>query len=706
VLSRQESSYSQFGTHKSNRMAAQLEDCHHCNCVDDVCLKKGSNEVEIPVNTSEPGSFRINQLRLRIGKLIFVSDIIYPSIVYNIQEKKPSITVDCSQKHSNNFYCGVVFPIQLKIDVGDRTIDENNKHINIKSSAGFNLLNVVNTYITDLQGFQRQILSSQMQVTNHQNCQYEIQLPCCTVGDVVTFQLICVVDVAELSSYNRDHTNSLPTGLTIPPRHRRSKSAPLATFIPNNNKTFTPSNKPQVLDHTTDHMVLITEEQQADNKSVQDEHESDDSSDDGSDDENDYDDYEMTEVSLLDEADNSEDEGSVKEDNKKRSGMEKMMEFLTPSNLKKNSSSARGSKRSLNNIGDVKTRSSSVERIYTPRLNRRHTTVTPSMKSRKKYNKIKNSPKMKQLTQNNSSEPHCDHNLQLKLDLPWNDFMPVTTNLRLNKPVEMEHTFVNSCNDIRYVYVKCENVTDHTLKLNCPQLDMENCHSLNKHDCTEIRPDHSCTFAWKADNDVTNNTTNNNDVTKDDDVIVFSVNVTSQHEYLGVEANRSCKYKFHSDNTKTIYKIRWVPDDDVIKVGIMTSFELIVTKHDVDADHETTNCGQQLLMYRVIDKRGGWAICGKSSGILSYNSDVTIQRVTMEVMALLPGNLHLPDVTLHRYIKRGSEFDEKLSSTDSPVLKPPKLKEFKAGQILSLDKSRVVRVVSQEFKNIQNQTKL
>jgi len=318
---------------------------------------------------------------------------------------------------------------------------------------------------------------------------------------------------------------------------------------------------------------------------------------------------------------------------------------------------------------------------------------------------------MKQLnlTQNNSSEiqqPYCDHNLQLKLDLPWSDFMPVTTNLRLNRPVEMEHTFVNSCNDIRYVYVKCENVTDRTLKLNCPHLGMENCHSLNKHDSTEIRPDHSCTFAWKIDNDVTNINTNNNDVTKDDDVIVFSVNVTSQHEYLGVEANRSCKYKFHYDNTKTIYKIMWLPTDDAIKVGIMTSFELIVTKHDVDADHETTNCGQQLLMYRVIDKRGGWAICGKSSGILSYNSDVTIQKVTMEVMALLPGNLHLPDVTLHRYIKRGSEFDEKLSSTDSPVLKPPKLKEFKPGQVLSLDKSRVVKVVSQEHKNIQNQTKL
>ena len=52
-----------------------------------------------------------------------------------------------------------------------------------------------------------------------------------------------------------------------------------------------------MLDHTTDHMVLITEEQQADKNS--DEHESDDSSDDSSDDENDYDDYEMTEARIL-----------------------------------------------------------------------------------------------------------------------------------------------------------------------------------------------------------------------------------------------------------------------------------------------------------------------------------------------------------------------------------------------------------------------
>ena len=50
--------------------------------------------------------------------------------------------------------------------------------------------------------------------------------------------------------------------------------------------------------------------------------------------------------------------------------------------------------------------------------------------------------------------------------------------------------------------------------------------------------------------------------------------------------------------------------------------------------------------------------------------------------------------------------DEKLSSTDSPVLKPPKLKEFQPGQVISIDKSQVVRVVSGDGKNIENSTKL
>lgn len=65
-------------------------------------------------------------------------------------------------------------------------------------------------------------------------------------------------------------------------------------------------------------------------------------------------------------------------------------------------------------------------------------------------------------------------------------------------------------------------------------------------------------------------------------------------------------------------------------------------------------------------------------------------------MPLLSGNLHLPSIVLHRYVKRTTEFDEKLSSTDSPVFKPPKLKAFKRGEVVYVDQSKRVRVLAQD----------
>ena len=72
-------------------------------------------------------------------------------------------------------------------------------------------------------------------------------------------------------------------------------------------------------------------------------------------------------------------------------------------------------------------------------------------------------------------------------------------------------------------------------------------------------------------------------------------------------------------------------------------------------------------MFLVVDNRGRWAVCGKSSGILSYKSTNfvassadSVQIATMEVMPLASGQLHFPYVILHRYLKRkSSEFGRK-----------------------------------------------
>lgn len=48
-----------------------------------------------------------------------------------------------------------------------------------------------------------------------------------------------------------------------------------------------------------------------------------------------------------------------------------------------------------------------------------------------------------------------------------------------------------------------------------------------------------------------------------------------------------------------------------------------------------------------------WAICGRSSGIVSLddeNDDATLQQVNLDVMPMTPGYLPLPTVHLSNYI--------------------------------------------------------
>ena len=70
------------------------------------------------------------------------------------------------------------------------------------------------------------------------------------------------------------------------------------------------------------------------------------------------------------------------------------------------------------------------------------------------------------------------------------------------------------------------------------------------------------------------------------------------------------------------------------------------------------------LIFLVVDSRGNWAICGKSSGVMSMpvpprNSDGkfsydTTDTVNVEVMPLVSGYIHFPYIILHRYLRRGS----------------------------------------------------
>lgn len=73
------------------------------------------------------------------------------------------------------------------------------------------------------------------------------------------------------------------------------------------------------------------------------------------------------------------------------------------------------------------------------------------------------------------------------------------------------------------------------------------------------------------------------------------------------------------------------------------------------------------LFVSVVDNSSNWAVCGKSSGVISM--PVTAQathRVHMEVMPLFAGYLPLPDVRLFKYLPHHSAQSSQLDAGRDP----------------------------------------
>lgn len=138
-------------------------------------------------------------------------------------------------------------------------------------------------------------------------------------------------------------------------------------------------------------------------------------------------------------------------------------------------------------------------------------------------------------------------------------------------------------------------------------------------------------------------------------------------------------------------------DGSELVVGQMTSLNMTVKRIRRDPVAEHTRGDQQLLMFHgeeicsmfmtrlddgihpsctlvilqssctVIDTRGHWAVCGKSTGVISVplpsievaDLGPPVAKVSLEIMPLVDGFLHRPMVVLQRYMKRRSgEFGE------------------------------------------------
>ncbi|XP_078308829.1 trafficking protein particle complex subunit 10 isoform X2 [Panthera onca] len=133
-------------------------------------------------------------------------------------------------------------------------------------------------------------------------------------------------------------------------------------------------------------------------------------------------------------------------------------------------------------------------------------------------------------------------------------------------------------------------------------------------------------------------------------------------------------YEFRVENFFTLYNVRAeiLPPSGTehCRTGSLCSLEVSITRLsdllEVDKDEALTESDEYFstkLMYEVVDNSSNWAVCGKSSGVISMPVAArATHRVHMEVMPLFAGYLPLPDVRLFKYLPHHSAHSSQLDA--------------------------------------------
>ncbi|XP_067849510.1 trafficking protein particle complex subunit 10 [Heptranchias perlo] len=121
-------------------------------------------------------------------------------------------------------------------------------------------------------------------------------------------------------------------------------------------------------------------------------------------------------------------------------------------------------------------------------------------------------------------------------------------------------------------------------------------------------------------------------------------------------------YELNLDNFCTLYDVKaeiFPPlGAEMCKMGTLCNLEVSIVRlsdlTEVDKDEALAECDGYCttrLMYEVVDNSSNWAVCGKSSGVISMPVAArATHKVHMEVMPLFAGFLPFPDVKLFKYL--------------------------------------------------------
>nr|XP_045359962.1 trafficking protein particle complex subunit 10 isoform X1 [Camelus bactrianus] len=260
-----------------------------------------------------------------------------------------------------------------------------------------------------------------------------------------------------------------------------------------------------------------------------------------------------------------------------------------------------------------------------------------------------------------------DH--RVSIDCPWSIYSTVIA-LTFSMPFRTTHSLL-SAGTRKYVQVCVQNLSELDFHLSDSNLvaagDSSDLRLVPLHTDSQqhVRSEQAAFFVWELK------------WTREPPPPLhgqFSVGFSPASEQRLSVSLKPYTYEFQVDNFFTLYsvtaEISPPPGAELCKTGALCSLEVTITRLadllEVDKDEALTESAEYFstkLMYEVVDNSSNWAVCGKSSGVVSMPVCArATHRVHMEVMPLFAGYLPLPDVRLFKYLPHHSAHSSQLDA--------------------------------------------
>ncbi|XP_078485701.1 trafficking protein particle complex subunit 10-like [Ciona intestinalis] len=731
LLRRQDSSHSQASKLTPVTTVA-MESYDFCLESRQLTLAPGKNTVRLRLKTDAAGTFKLMQLRLNLHKTYFVLPHFYPIINYHVTNTKPTVAFE--QEKSLIF--GAVQNFTVRLTMGDYDIIEADcsKQLSVTTPTNVQLLSIITCTVQEKDDEIKNVTPCPKLVLDSEN--YLLPIPIATAQSIVTYQVSCICHVDPITftldckkTHRRTHSAPPVTISRSPksaPRHQTILELPSPTA--DNHYDITTEQPDSTCDITKQKPVTLN------GSSENEKHENQKNANNI---------HQNGNIALLDPGvkENSpktpekttpkhrlslrspfsrRKTKTPEPDSKPSEKIESDNNIIiTPSlringdlievTLDEDSAASSDGFVTLPSITDVKmgTPYESMESGSSGSDSDLELDRKPPLPNKKLIRHIpsKSDAGVVQLHHNSNHKREASRYITthtFDVTLPWNEVPPKSLSLRFVRCLEFTHAWHFFAVENRMLSVTVDNVTSQTILLRDARLRFVNASHMGVVQVSslaekKIKPNSNIVYCWCVS------------TTKSMPLRLhaqFDIDVVSQ-DITNEVITSTATYKFELENIQPIYNVTCVTGNGTLRSGEMTSLRIDLRRVRVDSEHETTKNGQQLLMFQVVDNRGRWAVCGKSSGVISLPTSNAIQcenqveamgSATLEVMPLISGNLHLPFVILNRYMKRrSSEFDERLSSTDSPVLKPPRLRPFEQGEVVYADQARQVRVFPHDY---------